>query len=90
MPKISQGHIKSWRALLPPKEEQAKIIEKIEAETSSVNAAIVSLEREIDILNEFCTRMIADVVTGKIDVRDIKLPEIEDITDSDPLKIKKF
>ncbi|MFH1692517.1 MAG: hypothetical protein ABIC68_08160 [Candidatus Omnitrophota bacterium] len=86
MPKISQGHIKSWRVLLPPKNEQEKIIENIEAESSPVNAVILSHEREVDFLNEFRTRLVADVVTGKIDVRNIKLPEIEDITDSEPIK----
>ena len=42
------------------------------------------LEREIDLLREYRTRLVADVVTGKLDVRDIaaKLPE-EAVFDTD-------
>ena len=31
----------------------------------------------LELLNEYRTRLIADVVTGKLDVRDIVLPEME-------------
>jgi type I restriction enzyme S subunit len=77
MPKISQGHIKSWRILLPPMEEQKHIVESIDADTAPVNATISRLEREIEFLREYRTRLIADVVTGKLDVRDAaaRLPD---------------
>lgn len=35
------------------------------------------LEREVAVLKEFSVRMISDVVTGKIDVRGIEVPEFE-------------
>ena len=69
MPKISQGHIKSWRILLPPKDEQMRIIERIEAESSPASTASARLEREIELLREYRTRLVADVVTGKLDAR---------------------
>ena len=34
-----------------------------------MSAAISRLEREIDLLREYRTRLVADVVTGKLDVR---------------------
>jgi type I restriction enzyme, S subunit len=37
---------------------------------------ISRLEREITLLREYRTRLVADVVTGKLDVRDIVLPKI--------------
>src|ERR1035437_11011745 len=70
MPKISQGHIKSWRILLPPSEEQQCIVKSIDAATAPVDSAISRLEREIDLLREYRTRLVADVVTGKLDVRE--------------------
>jgi type I restriction enzyme S subunit len=69
MPKISQGHIKSWRILLSPKDEQERIVGRIETEISPVNTAINRLEREIELLREYRTRLVSDVVTGKLDVR---------------------
>lgn len=64
--------------VLPIKEQQA-ICRFIQDETSSLNAAISRFEREIDLLREYRTRLIADVVTGKLDVREAaaRLPEVE-------------
>ena len=47
------------------------------------NTAISRLDREIDLLREYRTRLVADVVTGKLDVREaaVRLPE-EDAPDS--------
>ena len=37
---------------------------------SDIDAAVVGTSREIDLVNEYRTRLIADVVTGKLDVRE--------------------
>ena len=55
--------------ILPPVDEQLRIVESIEAETSDLSTAISRLEREITLLREYRTRLVADVVTGKLDVR---------------------
>jgi type I restriction enzyme, S subunit len=70
MPKISQRHIKSWRILRPPAEEQQRIVKCIDAAIAPVITAISRLEREIELLREYRTRLVADVVTGKLDVRE--------------------
>ncbi len=54
---------------VPPQEEQSAIIEHLDIELSMINQAINSAQREIDLMREYRTRLIADVVTGKIDVR---------------------
>ena len=36
-----------------------------------LNTAISRLEREIELLREYRTRLVADVVTGKLDVREV-------------------
>ena len=61
----------------PPTEEQRRIVEAIRAETGEMNTAISRLEHEIALLREYRTRLVADVVTGKLDVRDAaaRLPE---------------
>lgn len=54
---------------LPPQAEQRDIIAGLSSELSGVNTAISRLEREIELLREYRTRLVADVVTGKLDVR---------------------
>lgn len=56
--------------LLPPIEEQAAIVTGIERQTGALDVGISRLEREIELLREFRTRLVADVVTGKLDVRE--------------------
>jgi type I restriction enzyme, S subunit len=34
--------------------------------------------REIDLIREYRTRLIADIVTGKLDVRGTELPELDE------------
>ena len=40
--------------------------------------AVARARREIDPLREYRTRLIADVVTGKLDVRGVDLPPLDD------------
>jgi len=79
MPKISQGHIKSWRILVPTVEEQRCIVEFIDAESAPLNVTVSRLEREIELLHEYHKRLISDVVTGKLDVREAAtlLPKVQ-------------
>ena len=62
---------------LPTKEEQTAIVEYLDAQTAKIDAAIAAARREIELLREYRTRLIADVVTGKVDVREVaaQLPE---------------
>lgn len=61
----------------PPADEQRRIVERIDEETAELDAAISRLEREIELLREYRTRLVADVVTGKLDVREVaaRLPD---------------
>jgi type I restriction enzyme S subunit len=62
---------------IPPLGEQQAICRFIQEKTGSLNTAISRLEREIELLREYRTRLVADVVTGKLDVREAaaRLPE---------------
>lgn len=57
------------KSLLPPAHEIARVLAGLRAETASIDAALASVEREIDLLSEYRTRLFSDVVTGKKDVR---------------------
>lgn len=54
----------------PPAEEQRRIVERTHAETAALDSTISSLDREISLLREYRIRLVADVVTGKLDVRE--------------------
>ncbi|MFO9571022.1 restriction endonuclease subunit S [Legionella pneumophila serogroup 1] len=64
---------------LPNINEQKLIIQKIITETSLTNKIILQAEKEIKLIQEYQARLISDVVTGKIDVRSIKIPDFEPI-----------
>ncbi|MWR20637.1 hypothetical protein GN074_08960 [Helicobacter pylori] len=52
-------------------------MEYLDAQTAKIDTAIAAARREIKLLREYRTRLIADVVTGKVDVREVaaQLPE---------------
>lgn len=56
--------------LVPPLEEQKRIVAQISAAVASLVHAIESASQEISLMREYRTRLIADVVTGKVDVRE--------------------
>jgi type I restriction enzyme S subunit len=56
-------------------EEQNEIADYIETEISKIDNAIPVIEKQIILLQEYRTRLISDVVTGQIDVRDEIIPE---------------
>jgi len=58
------------QVLLPALDEQIEILAAIEKESRPLVDGISRFEREIELLREYRTRLIADVVTGKLDVRD--------------------
>jgi type I restriction enzyme S subunit len=66
--------------ILPPYLEQQKIMDSVAAQTERLTIAIDRYEREITLLREYRTRLVADLVTGKLDVREmaLSLPE-EDV-----------
>jgi type I restriction enzyme, S subunit len=77
--------IKRFMLVVPPKAEQYEITKSIYAKTAPLRTAMVRANREIELLNEYRTRLIADVVTGKLDVREAaaSLPDDTDETELD-------
>ena len=86
-PKLTQDRLMSVAIAVPPREEQDRIVPFISTETSPLRTAIVRANREIDLLREYRTRLIADVVTGKLDVREAAaaLPEADPLAVEDEL-----
>ncbi len=69
--------LRRHRFAFPPYAEQKAIAEQLDSELQQFQDTANRIEREIELLREYRTRLIADVVTGKLDVREAaeKLPE---------------
>lgn len=67
---ITCEDLKRFKLAIPPLPEQDELLARIQAVTRTLMDAISRLEREIDLLREYRTRLVADVVTGKLDVRE--------------------
>ena len=65
---------------LPPAREQRSIAAALAEATANIGTAIARSRRQIDLVQEYRTRLIADVVTGKLDVREAaaQLPKEDD------------
>lgn len=74
-PGISIGQIEHVKVPVPPLPEQGQIASYIETETALLTTAISKIEKEISLVEEYKTALIAEAVTGKIDVRGYKVPE---------------
>lgn len=72
-----------WSALkrvvvpIPSKKEQMEIVEYLDGLNNKFDATIKKLTEEVAVLEEYKNKIIADTVTGKIDVRGIDIPEYE-------------
>ena len=55
---------------VPPVDEQRKTAKALREATADIDTAISQDRRQTDLMNEYRTRLIADVVTGQLDVRD--------------------
>ena len=80
MDSLNTGILQRVPVLLPPITEQRVLLARIAEECRCIDSASASAEGEISLLREYRTRLIADVVTGKLDVRAAaaKLPEETD------------
>lgn len=63
--------LRSHRFAFPPLEEQLKIVNVLDIQIEKINKLISIERRLIDLVGEYRTRLISDVVTGKLDVREV-------------------
>lgn len=63
--------------IYPEVSEQNQIVAYLDEQMQKIEAAIANKQKQIDTLQELKTRLISDVVTGKIDVRGVEIPDYE-------------
>ena len=77
IPHYTKDKVLSTMMPLPPIEEQTDIVDYLDMKCEAIDNIIAKKHKQIQLLQELKTRLIADVVTGKIDVRGIEIPEYE-------------
>ena len=70
--------------LIPPLSEQTAIATHLDKVTTGIESAIQRAKRQIQLFREYRARLIADVVTGKLDVREAAVR----LLDTDPIDAK--
>lgn len=75
--RINVEDVRALTIVVPPLSEQQRLVELNETSVAPMLLAIEKAQREVALLLEFRTRLVADVVTGQVDVRAIaaSLPE---------------
>ena len=64
-------------AVYPRLNEQNQIVEYLDRKMLQLNKLICQIEKRIECLEELKTTLISNIITGKIDVRDIEIPDYE-------------
>ena len=83
--RINVADIKALLIAVPPVSEQDRIAAFLDDELSKIDVAIGTCRREQALLHEYRTRLITDVVTGNLDVREVtvELPEDDGTGDAE-------
>ena len=83
---LTGDKLRAQRFAFPPIDEQRAILAVLDARNSCIDNAAGATRREISLIREYRTCLIADVVTGKLDIREAaaRLPgEAEDLAEPD-------
>lgn len=78
---ITQKMLKDTFVLIPPDDEQHSIVEYLDAECAKIDEAISSIYIKIGNLSVLKKQLISEVLTGRIDVREVEIPEYEYVAD---------
>ena len=86
-PKLMNNMMARIRVNVPPYDEQAQIVDYVERIAKPSDFGIERSRLQVNLLSEYRTRLIADVVTGKLDVREAAaaLPEVDPLAAEDYL-----
>lgn len=77
-PRVRFNDFGSFVLPKPPMSEQREIVDYIRDACRNINTSLAIVRHEADLLLEYRTRLVADVVTGQLDVRHLDLPDVDD------------
>lgn len=82
IPHYTKDKVKSTPIPVPPIKEQQDVIAYLDGVTNTIDETIANIALSISLLQEYRTRLVADVVTGQIDVRHITIPNYETVPET--------
>lgn len=82
IPHYTKDKVKSTPIPVPPIKEQQDVIAYLDGVTNTIDETIANIALSISLLQEYRTRLVADVVTGQIDVRNIAIPNYETVPET--------
>ncbi|WP_427158317.1 restriction endonuclease subunit S [Aliinostoc sp. HNIBRCY26] len=77
MPKVNRETLGGFPILVPPLKEQQQIVDYLDEQTASITQQKAKIQQAIELLKEYRTALITNAVTGKIDVRQVPIPEAQ-------------
>jgi len=66
--RVPTNFVQDFEIAVPSIEKQKEIVQHIQTETQRINNTISKIEKEIELMNEYRTALISEVVTGKIKI----------------------
>ena len=86
VPHLNMSDIINLPIIVSPLCEQDQIVTQINKKIKEIENIVDKIMSEIDLIQEYRTRLITDIVTGKLDVRSIAptFPDIEDTPLDEP------
>jgi len=85
VPALGEGEVREIKVAFPPEDEQPALVESVRKETTSFDTAIERADCEITLLREYRTRLLFEVITGKLDVRGVERPQLEEEEEPSPV-----
>ncbi|WNQ12201.1 restriction endonuclease subunit S [Paenibacillus aurantius] len=79
---ISTSALRRLKILVPPIGEQEAIVSQLDTICVGIDSKIKIENEQMKLLQEYRTRLISDVVTGKMDVRDVVIPDYETVEET--------
>jgi type I restriction enzyme, S subunit len=78
-PKLNKSDFRRTLCVLPPMTEQKRIVEWLRHRLRRGDEVIAGMNREVELLREYRASLVSEVVTGKIDVRDVVRAEEDSV-----------
>jgi type I restriction enzyme S subunit len=82
---LTCADLKRFKIAFPSIPEQRQLLEAVEKETHLLDETIDRAQREIELIQEYRTRLVADVVTGRVDVRHLTIATVAPLPEEDDL-----
>ena len=84
-PKLMNNMMARIRVSMPPYDEQVRITKCVQGIAKPSDSVIEQAQLQVGFLREYRTRLIADVVTGKLDVQEAAARLPDEVEESEPL-----